>query len=46
MKYIIKLILVMCVLSAIEQILIDNFGLGGKPGQSGQLLNKINSIRK
>ena len=28
----------------IEQKLINQYGLGGKVGQTGQLLNKINSI--
>ncbi|HEV2953574.1 MAG TPA: GIY-YIG nuclease family protein, partial [Candidatus Dormibacteraeota bacterium] len=31
---------------AVEQTLITRFGLGGKLGQTGQLLNKINSIKK
>ncbi len=29
---------------AVEQVLIEFFGLGGKKGQTGQLLNRINSI--
>lgn len=29
---------------AVEQVLIEYFGLGGKRGQTGQLLNRINSI--
>lgn len=29
---------------AVEQVLIETFGLGGKIGQKGQLLNRINSI--
>ncbi len=29
---------------AVEQVLIEYYGLGGKAGQSGQLLNRINSI--
>ncbi len=29
---------------AVEQVLIEYFGLGGKKGQAGQLLNRINSI--
>ncbi len=31
---------------AVEQVLIEYFGLGGKKGQTGQLLNRINSIAK
>ncbi|WP_422861152.1 DUF6443 domain-containing protein [Flagellimonas sp. W118] len=31
---------------AVEQALIEIYKLGGKPGQTGQLLNKINSIAK
>ena len=29
---------------AVEQVLIEIFGLGGKAGQTGKLLNRINSI--
>lgn len=31
---------------AVEQVLIEMYKLGGKQGQTGQLLNKINSIAK
>ena len=31
---------------AVEQVLIEMYKLGGKEGQTGQLLNKINSISK
>lgn len=31
---------------AVEQVLIEMYKLGGKPNQTGQLLNKINSISK
>lgn len=30
----------------VEQVLIEHYGLGGKAGQTGQLLNKINSIAR
>ena len=30
----------------VEQALIERYGLGGRLGQTGQLLNKINSIAK
>ena len=29
---------------AVEQVLIEYYGLGGKAGQTGQLMNRINSI--
>ena len=31
---------------AVEQVLIEMYQLGGKSGQTGQLLNRINSISK
>jgi filamentous hemagglutinin len=31
---------------AVEQALIEYYGLGGKAGQTGELLNKINSIAR
>lgn len=29
---------------SVEQVLIEFYGLGGKAGQTGQLINRINSI--